>query len=243
MVTRDQMIAYLLHQMPEEERDAFAERWFTEPELYERLQILEAELLDDWASGKVSPTERHLIERYLSGSQSQRRKMAFATALHNAMPRPRVRRVPWMAMVAALLVASLGLSLWLGLQNRRLENEMAQLHQIPLPSSDAVYKIGLPRDVLRGGSPENSVRLPAGVRLLRLELELAPGDEKNVYSATLEARNRTLWNEGLLHPEVQGSVTSAMIWIPADLLRPGGYAVRLDAPDQPPAYYRFTIIR
>ena len=48
------MIAYLLHEMPEAERTAFAERWFNEPELYERVQMAEAELLDEFARGNVS---------------------------------------------------------------------------------------------------------------------------------------------------------------------------------------------
>ena len=44
MVNRDPVIAYLLHEMAEDEREAFGERWFVEPKLREDLQLAEADL-------------------------------------------------------------------------------------------------------------------------------------------------------------------------------------------------------
>ncbi len=204
MVNRDDMIAYLLHQMPDAERTAFAERWFTEPELYEQLQMLEAELLDDYAHGKVSRSQHRRIERYLLSSEFQQRKMAFAVALQEALPQPKVLRVPWTAIVAAVLVVSLGMSLWLGLQNRKLQKEVARLERAPLTQSiaqakpDGVYTVALPADTLRGASTENAVRLPAGIGVLRLELELPRGEKRMADSATLLAGSQTLWSEGQL---------------------------------------------
>jgi hypothetical protein len=238
------MIAYLLHQMPEAERAAFEERWFTEPEIYQRLQMAEAELLDDYARGKVSRGQRRRIERYLLGSEFQRGKMAFAMALTTVLPQPKTPRLRWTAVVAAALVASLAVSLWLGWQNRRLQNEVAQLQHAPQPAADGVYTVGLPSDTLRGASTENAVRLPAGIRLLRLELELPPGEQRDTYSATVLAGSRALWSEGPLHPEGRGPASVATIWIPATILGPGDQTVRLDAAaGSPIAYYRFTIIR
>lgn len=236
------MIAYLLHQMPDADREAFAERWFSEPELYERLQMVEAELLDDCARGKVSRSQRRRIERYLLGSESQRRKFTFAAALQAALPSPKTLRMPWGAIVAAALVASLGISLWLGLLNRTLRTEIAQLQHAPQPVSENIYTIGLPRDTLRGGSTENTVRLPMDVRLVRVELELLPGEEKNAYSATLLRDNRALWSEGPLHAEVRGRVSVITIWVPGALLGPGEHSLRLDAPGNPIGY-DFTVTR
>ncbi len=248
-VTKDEMIAYLLHEMPEGERAAFAERWFTEPELYERLQMTEAELLDDCVRGKVSRGQRRRIEQYLLGSEFQRRKLAFAAALDTALPSPPALRVPWLAIVAGLLVVSLAGFLWLGLQNRILQTEMAQLQRGSQPvasvaSSDGIYTIGLPSDTLRGAADENVVRLPKGTRLLRMELELPPGSANSVFSATLLSGTRVVWNEGPLHPEARGAASIATIWIPAEaaILGPGDHTVRMDAPGIQPAYYRFSII-
>jgi hypothetical protein len=237
MVNRDDMIAYLLHQMPEAERAAFAERWFTEPDLYEQLQMVEAELLDDCARGKVSRSQRRQIEQYLLGSEFQQRKLAFAGALQAAIPSPKSSRVAWLPLIAAVLIASLGLSLWLGIENRKLQNEATRLH-VPQVVADGVYTIGLPSDTLRGAT-ENAVRLPAGVRLLRVELELPPGNPGGDYSAALLSGDRTVWREGPLRAEAG----VATVWIPATVFAPGEHAIKLDASGSASAYYRFTILR
>ncbi len=249
-VSKNEMIEYLLHEMPEGERAAFAERWFTEPDLYERLQTVEAELLDDCVRGKVSRGQRRKIEQYLLDSEYQQRKMAFAAALHAALPRPKIVRVPWLAVVAALLVVSLAASLWLGLQNRRMQTEVAQLERVSRPAAgvvnpDGIYAVGLPSDTLRGASAENAVRLPKGVRLLRMELELPPGAASVAYSATLLSGSRAVWSEGPLHPEGRGAASIATVWIPAEaaILGPGDHTVRLDAAGSQSVYYRFTIFR
>ena len=249
-VSKDEMIEYLLHEMPEGERAAFAERWFTEPDLYERLQMTEAELLDDCVRGNVSRRQRRRIEQYLLSCEYQQRKLAFAAALEAAVPRPKIVRVPWLAVVAASLVVSLAASLWLGLQNRRLQTEVAQPQRVSRPvtgavSPDGIYAVGIPSDTLRGASEENAVRLPKGVRLLRMELELPPGAASLAYSATLLSGTRAVWSEGPLHPEGRGAGSIATIWIPAEaaILGPGDHTVRLDAAGSPPFYYNFTILR
>jgi hypothetical protein len=248
-VTKDEMIAYLLHEMPEKERAAFAERWFTEPDLYEHLQMVEAELLDDCVRGKVSRGQRRKIEQYLLSSELQRQKIAFAAALASAFQRPRVSRGPWLAFVAALLVVSLAGVLWLGMQNRRLQTEVAQLQRVsqPVPgvgSTDGIYSIALPGNTLRGAPAENSVRLPKGVALLRMELELPPASANSVYSATLLSGTQAVWNEGPLHPEGRGAASIATIWLPteAGILGPGDHTLRLEAPGIQPVDYRFTIV-
>jgi hypothetical protein len=86
MVNRDQLIAYLLHQIPEHEREAFSERWFTDAELCEELRMAEADLLDTYARGKASGEQRALIERWLLGSSTQEQKLDFARALAAALP-------------------------------------------------------------------------------------------------------------------------------------------------------------
>jgi hypothetical protein len=125
------MIEYLLHEMPESERALFAERWFAEPELYEELQMAEAELLDEYVRGKISERRRLQIEDCLLASEPQRQKWAFAVALAAALPSRKASRLPWLGMVAAALVVSLSLSLWVGLKNRELRTELAQSRTPP----------------------------------------------------------------------------------------------------------------
>ncbi len=243
MVNRDDVIAYLLNEMPEAERAAFAERWFTEPELYERLRMAEAGLLDDYVRGKLSRKQRRQVEQFLLGSDVQRRKLEFAEALRVAFARPARARVPWFYVAAAVVVASSGLSVWLGLENRSLHREVARLEAGAPLERGAVYTIGLPAGTLRGASELTPVRLPAGVSLLRLELELQPGNPASTYSVTVFRDSNIVWSEGPLRPAAQNAEQIAVAWIPAGVLAPGDYTVKLAASGNPIANYRFAVTR
>lgn len=72
--------------MPEEERAALAEQWFTAPDLYEVFQLAEAELLDAYVRGELAADDRRQVEEYLLASRSQHSKLAFAHALRSALP-------------------------------------------------------------------------------------------------------------------------------------------------------------
>lgn len=244
MVNRDPVIQYLLHEMPEAERAAFAERLFTEPELYERVQMAEAELLDAYVRHQVSRRERGRIEQYLLNSEGQRRKLAFAAALDAALPHPKRMHLPWAAIAAAAaLVLMAGASLWLGFQNRNLRREVSRLENAAPPEPGAVFTVSLPADTLRGTSAANTVRLPAGASMLRLDLELRPGDQRYVYTATVSAGGQRLWTEGPLQAESRGTALLAPVWIPAGVLSSGEHTVQLEAAGNPVAYYRFTVVR
>src|ERR1700683_4797957 len=124
MVNRDQVIAYLLHQMAEGASEGFSERCFVEPGLREDLQMAEADLLDAYARGKAKGDERKQIERWLLGSSVQQQKLDFAQALATVLPDAAPRRIPWglLGAVAAglILLASLALSI---VHNRQPESE------------------------------------------------------------------------------------------------------------------------
>ena len=72
------MIAYLLHKLPDSEREAFEDRWMEDSGLYNELQDVEAELLDDYASGALTPEDRDLVTRHLLGDPAQDQKLLFA---------------------------------------------------------------------------------------------------------------------------------------------------------------------
>jgi hypothetical protein len=242
-VNSNDPIAYLLNEMPEAERAAFAERWFTEPELYERLRMAEAGLLDDYARGKLSRRQRRQVERSLLGSDVQVRKLELAEALRAAFLSPERFGVPWAFVAAAVLLVSAGLSVWLGVENLRLHKEVSRLEAGRHLERGDVYTVGLSSDILRGASPQIPLRLPPGVRLLRLELELKPGEETSNYSASVSAGSRIVWTEGPLRPEAQGADHLAVVWIPEGTLSPGEYTVELDAHGNPVVYYRFAVSR
>jgi hypothetical protein len=242
-VNRDDAIAYLLNEMPEAERAAFAERWFTDPELYERVRMAEAGLLDDYVRGRLSRRQRLQVEQCLLRSDVHARKLEFAEALRAALPPWKRVGVAWAYAAAAVLLASTGLSVWLGLENRSLQKEVAGVESGIHLERGGIYTLGLSSDTLRGESRETPIRIPPEVRLLRLELELKPGDEKSTYSASVSGGGKSVWSEGPLRPEAQGADYVAVVWIPAGVLTHGDYTVQLAASGNPIAYYRFALTR
>lgn len=241
MVNRDEMIAYLLDEMSEADRAAFVDRWFTDPELYEQLLMAEADLLDEYARGGLRGRQRRQVEKSLLASNLQRDKLRFATFLRDVLPEPKTMSVPWAWIAAALLLISTGLSIWLGLENSKLQSQIAKLQASVPPPVSGLLTLDVPADTFRGASAESTAKLAAGVSVLRLELELRPGDESLSYSATVSAGNRTVWTEGPVRPEALSGAYVARVWIPAALLAPGEYSVNLAAPGRPPAYYRFAL--
>ena len=244
MVNREELIAYLLHQMADEAREAFASRWIDDPELYDQLRQAEAELLDSYAQNELDAAKRAQVETCLLTSQSQRQKLAFAGALHTAVSRPARRRDAWrfaaLAAAAALVLAA-GLSAWLLVQNRRLRSELAQIPVPPPPAAGAMYAAALSPGVSRGTARVNPVAVPAAAELVRFDLELEPGDENGNFTVTLSSGGAVLWKEEPIRSERRGSAFIAPAWIPRRLLQPGAYEVQLANAGTPLAYYRFTI--
>src|SRR5580698_8382219 len=131
------MIEYLLHKLPEAEREAFEDRWMEDSELYEQLQDAEAELLDAYAAGTLSAEDRELVARHLLGSPAQERKLLFARKLHEAFPKP-ARSTNWRGMAAAAAIVLLaGGASWLGWENVTLQARLSKVGA-PLPSAAKV---------------------------------------------------------------------------------------------------------
>ena len=228
MISREDLNAYLLHRMPEDQRDAFAEKWFADPELYQQVVDAESELLDAYVRGALSRNERGQIERYLLTSEVQRQKLAFAAALHALLPKPVRRSVPWVGVAAAAAIVLLaGISIWVVQQNRNLNKQIASLRQDARPAGGGVYLAQLPAGTVRGPSGSSLVVVPEGASLLRLEVELEDAEESDSFAGELAISGRTVWKEEPLHAERRGKVFLTTIWIPGGVLVPGNYTLTL----------------
>lgn len=244
MVNRDDLIAYLLHEIPEGDRLEFAERWFVDPDLSEQLSGAEAELFDAYVRDELPRKQRDRVEQYLLNSDEQRRKLDFAAALRGAFPQSRKQRIPWLAAVAAAAILILiGATLWLASQNRQLHNEIAGLPKAAQPVAGEVYSASLISGDLRGGSAQPPVLLPANARMLRLDLELPEREKHETYSAILSGSGRRIWQEEPVRAEMRGQVSLSTVWVPAELLSSGRYTIMLESQGNPVAYYNFTIAR
>ncbi len=75
------IIAYLLGELPEEELQRFERRYLEEESLFQELQEIEDELIDDYVTGALSAERRTAFEQYFLRSPERRDKVEFARAI------------------------------------------------------------------------------------------------------------------------------------------------------------------
>lgn len=236
------MIAYLLHRMPDEERTALAERLMTEPDVYEAIRAGEADLLDGYARGTLNDDDRIGVETHLLGSAGQQEKLAFAKALVAAMPVARRRTVPWawIGAAAAFVLLAAGAAR-VGLDNARMRQDLARLREAAPPVTGAVFSVLLPLDQTRAAAREHELKVPDRVEIVRLELEIDPGDRNELFSASASRGSEQVWSEAPIHAEPRGAGHVVPFWLPASVLRAGRYEITLASNGKAVGYYTLTI--
>jgi hypothetical protein len=121
--------SYLLEELTGDEADALERRLLTEDDLFELSEAIEADLLAEYAQGRLAPAERERVQRRLASSPQGRERLKLARSLSilaGGDPKPSVlpfvrRAAPfqrpalrWTALAAGLLAAA-GLA-WLTLE-------------------------------------------------------------------------------------------------------------------------------
>jgi hypothetical protein len=125
----EQLVAYLLGDLPEQHTEQIDELSVADDELALRLRALEHDLVDAYVSGQLEGRRRERFETSYLTSPVRRQRVEFARALrshaHAAAP-PRLSGLAaptWTLAAAALLVAVIGAG-YLALQNGRLRQQV-----------------------------------------------------------------------------------------------------------------------
>jgi anti-sigma factor RsiW len=151
--TNEELIAkYLLGDLPEEEQARLEDRAFSDRDYMRNIVAVESDLIDEYVRGGLSDSERRRFERRFLTSAERQRKVEFARALANVIPkataevasRPATVLAPasWQnsfinflrglnpafkfSMVAAAMTLVIGVS-WLIAEAIRLRAQVAQL--------------------------------------------------------------------------------------------------------------------
>src|SRR5437763_2555854 len=82
--TDEFIIRFLLADVPETEREALEERYFSDPEYFEQVCAVENLLIDRYVREQLSGKERERFERHYLITPARRQKVAFAKSLARA---------------------------------------------------------------------------------------------------------------------------------------------------------------
>ncbi|MCK7472216.1 MAG: hypothetical protein MZU95_16730 [Desulfomicrobium escambiense] len=176
----DVLRGYLLGSLAPESRESLEKRLFSDDRIFwERLCLVEEELIDDYARGVLDDEESLSFERHFLCTNERRAKLEFARALeaHAARQQTAPRRAwdwlrgpvaspAWAVAVAATLLLALPALVWRLAAARAPQGEIS-----------AWLAPGLVRDV---GGELKRLPISPGCRLVRLQLDSGPGGARQL---------------------------------------------------------------
>jgi hypothetical protein len=244
----DVLRRYLLGRLAPETREDVERRLFSDDRVFwERLCLLEDELVDEYARGELLAEETAGFERDFLCTDERRAKLDLAVALKEYVERrqtTRRRSWDWLRRPVASPAWALAAAATLLLAVPAVVWQVASARG-PRAEARAWLSPGLVRDV---EGELTRVTLAPGCQVVRLQLD--PGvPEHPGYRATLhEVAGDVLWSQDRLRAApVEGRVAVTLA-LPCDLLPPEDYYVRLEgvspgAAPQPLGRYDFRVLR
>jgi hypothetical protein len=226
------------------------------------------ELFEKQFSAHPQRAQKVELARALSRALSEPRPAVKTVSIAARAAKTRVRapisgfRYP----LAAAAVLIIGLGVWLVMETRRSrpEGEQTQTQQqTPAPAEKPPTGPGerptpapqlwiatfvLPPGLVRDGAAGRTFVIPQGTQIVRLRLPLEKGDDFPSYRAELgTASGNSVWKSDSVPAQTDGAGQAVVLDVPADLLRPDRYELRLAGVNQGVAedigYYYFSFAR
>jgi hypothetical protein len=191
-ISDEDLRRYLLGTLPQPARVALEERYLSDDGVYERLLVIEEELIDHQALGLLSSSQWASLRGTLRASADGPERLSFAQALaqlrlqrRQSFPRrfPDVLRqwshrrvfVPSAIGAVVLLVCA---TVWRDFHSQDVRLEPRSDRTAP-PTATLFL-----RSISRDTSAGNILKIPGGHAHVLLEAEF-PGDERKTYQATI----------------------------------------------------------
>jgi hypothetical protein len=234
---------YLLDKLSDDEREKIEERLMVEDALFEELEILKGELIEEYREGELTGRDRKSFEDGFLSSPDGRQRQLFAAAIDTLERHRQPQRVGFLERVSAFFrkpqwaipIPSVGLAaviiaalIWIS-----ISQQPTKFVAITLTSSAVTRST---EDV-----PYPTIPIPADASELRVSLTLPqPATPNTRYRIVLDNRRQLT----SLQPSGQDA-NSVSVVIPARHVRPGLYAlviyeIRADGTEQQiPGSYKF----
>ena len=248
---------YLLGSLAPESRAAVEDQLCSDDRIFwERLSLVEDELIDDYVAEDLDGKEEAGIKRHFVWTLERLEKLNFARALKahvdaieasewseldfSPTPPPFWQRLlaplpapAWSVAAAAMLLLVLPSLFW----------QLA-----PLGDGNEVSALLTPGQTRGAGEELNRVPIPAGATLVKLQMDLAI-DEYSSYRAELYlAAGDEIMIQSNLEAQSIETARAVTLVLPAELLPPGDYFVRLSGVSaggeiEPLDRYDFRVLR
>jgi hypothetical protein len=232
---RDLALNYLLGYSPEEEREAIADRLFSDDQFADSLAEAERDLLDAYARGELSSKDRAAVNSRLLISERQLEKLHLAKALaarSTARPNARLNRklLTWAKKYGASQKPQPSTT-----SQQLVSNAPAQ----PPPMVVALLSPGANRD---GDIQQFLVPQRAGA--VRLDLQLAGQKVSASYSVRLVRQRETVYQLAALPPRLDSGMQLLSVTVPTTVLSAGQYRLYVTPVDSSvePTTYNFQVL-
>jgi hypothetical protein len=241
----DVLRAYLLGRAAPATRESVEERLFADDDVFwERVCLVEDELVDRYVSGELDGEETTSFERDFLVTEDRRARLELSRALHHYVEHRRhargrgpewMRRLhspAWALAIAATLLVAAPVVVW-RVAGQRTSSEVT-----------AWLSPGLVRDV-EGRLAR--VALPESCQIVRLQLDPGLSDHAS-YRATLhDVAGNELWAQDRLTAAPVEGRRAVTLTLPCDVVPPEDYYVRLEgrapgATPEPLGRYDFRVL-
>lgn len=225
---------FLLGRLPSDRAESLESEMLESEELYEKVQIAETELFDDFAAGRMSaPDQKAFLARY--HGHTARSRFVFASTLQSRMAvmkvaafHPRTARMVLAA--AAITLVAIGLA-WVSMSRPELPTvtptQTAQTLE-PAPSVVPPLAGSISFTISLGGTRASTdgstLLIPPDTATVQLGVALHPEDAYERYAIDVrDAGDRSVWKQSDLQASVAPGTRTVRTAIPADLLPVGTY--------------------
>jgi len=245
----EKMKQYLLGKLPPESLTPLEEKLLSDGDFYEQLLITEDDLVDDYLADRLSEPERERFEAHFMISPERRLKVRFGKALRRYILAEGVRATPpelsqgssaadkrsrskpgfvfWPFKLSPVLALSFIVTVclvlfavsWKVFKGPTFRATVEQQSQKPMI-------IALVSGSTRSEGVTPRVSIPPGVDAVQLQLELKRNDYQT-YRAELLGDAGVLATSEAMKPEGNGGRSVVYLALPAHVLKPGDYQVRL----------------
>lgn len=245
---------FLLGEVSDEDRESIEELFLTDSSIRERVLALEQDLTDDYLDDSLSDEEKkQFLSRYAQTDEQIRNIKISGAIKHWAIEEARASRRPaptislwsrfwtWLRIkprfvvpiAVAIVIATVLAVVWLNNRSERrrhfaIEQQLAQLNspanlrEVPPAMIQLSVRLGSVRSV----EPQTELKIPAGTRLVELQLPWTRNEHYARYQAEIKRADRESFVISDLPVESERQNT-IRLRLPAELLTKGNFQIVL----------------